>query len=55
MWWSAKHHLGIITGKKVPYTTSVICSFLANASFSSRRSLWRRLAARGGMSHAALQ
>ena len=25
-----------------PYTTSVICSFLANASFSSRRSLLRR-------------
>ena len=36
-------------GQKVPYTTSVICSFLANASFSSRRSLWRRNAARGGL------
>ena len=36
-------------GQKVPYTTSVICSYLANASFSSRRSLWRRIAALGGL------
>ena len=35
-------NLSAVTGACAPYTTSVICSFLANASFSSRRSLLRR-------------
>ena len=43
MWWSAKPSANapeLLQGRKVvPHTTSVICSFLANDSFSSRRSL----------------
>ena len=40
MWWSAKQNRKYLTPLR-SYTTSVICSFLANASFSSRRSLGR--------------
>jgi hypothetical protein len=40
MWWSAKQNRKYLTPLR-GYTTSVICSFLANASFSSRRSLGR--------------